>query len=171
MSRITQPAGWILLFVDCRQSSNLTGLPDWPRPFSPGRRGPDCMEAVASRHQPRSGWGGGQLCCRQSSAANPRLPRTLIPTTRSWILAAFDEVSWSGAYALWFADARSGSLAVVALVQKRPASSSISISDGGPERGEVWDGGVHGGGPQPYNHQNLMATKMMLIPSNQRRIR
>lgn len=57
MSRITQPAGWILLFVDCRQSSNLTGLPDWPRPFSPARRGPDCMEVVASRHQPRSGWG------------------------------------------------------------------------------------------------------------------
>lgn len=85
------------------------------------------MEVVASRHQPRSGWGGGQLCCRQSSAANPRLPRTSIPPTRSWNLAAFDEVSWSGAYALWFAGARSSSLVDEALVQKRPGLSPISM--------------------------------------------
>lgn len=86
------------------------------------------MEVVASRHQPRSGWGGGgQLCCRQSSAANPRLPRTSIPPTRSWILAALGEVSWSDAYALWFADARSSSLVDEAPVQKRPVGSSNSM--------------------------------------------
>src|SRR4051794_11732109 len=116
MSRITQPAGWILLFVDySRQSSNLKGLSDWPQPFSPARGGPDSMEVGASRHQTRAG-GGGRTAVLSPGISNQPSCAQSIPTTRSWILAAFDEVSWSGAYALWYAVARSTSLVVVALV-------------------------------------------------------
>jgi hypothetical protein len=115
--------------------------------------------------------GGGPTAVLSPVISSQPSPAQRIPTTRSWILAALDEVSWSGAYALWFAVAGSSSLVVVAPMQKRPVIVRFPSELEGRKGGESWIGGVHGGRPQPYNHQDLMATKMMFIPSNQRRTR